>query len=209
MTFIAPHYQKAKKKALLPFFRQDHFLVKTPWWLRKIVSGLFMGYAREGKKLYLSFDDGPHPTITPFILNELRKYNAKATFFCIGENVVKYPDVYRQLLEEGHTTGNHTQHHINGWKSADDHYLEDIKEATAFIESPLFRPPYGRISRSQIRKLKQEGYKDRDWSIVMWNILAGDWVQELSPEKCYQRIGERSGQEILLYSTIVKKPGTG
>ncbi|MBK6827484.1 MAG: polysaccharide deacetylase family protein [Chitinophagaceae bacterium] len=163
-----------------------------------------MGYAPKGKKkLYLSFDDGPHPTITPFVLNELRKYNAKATFFCIGENVVKYPGVYRQLLEEGHAIGNHTQHHINGWKSADEIYLNDIKAATAFIDSPLYRPPYGRISRSQIRKLKQEGFKDQDWSIVMWNILAGDWVQELSPEKCYQRISGkiRAGDIIVFHDS--------
>ena len=203
MTFIAPHYQKAKKKALLPFFRQDHFLVRTPWWLKKLYPDCLWDMPRKEKKLYLSFDDGPHPAITPFVLNELRKYNAKATFFCIGENVVKYPEVYRQLLEEGHATGNHTQHHINGWKSADEIYLNDIKAATVFIDSPLYRPPYGRISRSQIRQLKQAGYKDQDWSIVMWNILAGDWVQELSPEKCYQRISRRirSGDIIVFHDS--------
>ena len=116
---------------------------------------------------------------------------------------MKYPGVYRQLLEEGHAIGNHTQHHINGWKSADEIYLNDIKAATAFIDSPLYRPPYGRISRSQIRKLKQEGFKDQDWSIVMWNILAGDWVQELSPEKCYQRISGkiRAGDIIVFHDS--------
>lgn len=191
MTFIAPHYQKAKKKALLPFFRQDHFLVKTPWWLKQLYPDCLWDMQDKGKKLYLSFDDGPHPSITPFILDELRKYNAKASFFCIGENVLKYPEVYRRILEEGHATGNHTQHHINGWKSADDQYLNDINEAAGHIASPLFRPPYGRISRSQIRKLKQQRAEGNEWSIVMWNILAGDWVQELSPEKCYRRISRR------------------
>jgi peptidoglycan-N-acetylglucosamine deacetylase len=137
------------------------------------------------KTLYLSFDDGPHPTITPFVLEQLKKYDAKATFFCIGDNVVKHPEVYQRLLAEGHAVGNHTQHHINGWKTDDETYLNDIKEAQQYINSNLFRPPYGRITRSQLRKLSSANYP---LTTIMWNILAGDWDADLKPERCYERI---------------------
>jgi peptidoglycan-N-acetylglucosamine deacetylase len=196
MTWIAPHFQKAKKNALLSFFRKDRILIRTPWWLKQLYPSCVWDIKGDEKKLYLSFDDGPHPTITPFVLDELKKHNAKATFFCIGENVQKYPELYQRYIDEGHAVGNHTQHHINGWKTEDKVYLEDIKEAGQYIQSDLFRPPYGRISRSQIRKLHQAipGQK-----IVMWNILAGDWVPELAPEKCYDRMKRRiSGGDIIV-----------
>jgi len=185
---IAPHFQKARKKSVLSFFKKDRFFVRTPGWLKKLYPGCLWDMKSKEKTLYLSFDDGPHPTITPFVLDTLKKHNARATFFCIGENVVKYPDIYQRVLTEGHVTGNHTQHHINGWKTDDGNYLADIREAGSHIQSPLFRPPYGRISRSQIRKLHQE---DASVKIVMWNILAGDWITEMSPERCYNRIRNR------------------
>jgi len=190
MTFIAPHYQKAKKKALFPFLRKDRFLVKTPWWLKKLYPGCLWDMPAKGKKLYLTFDDGPHPTITPFVLDELKKYNAKASFFCIGENVKQFPQVYQRYLDEGHAVGNHTQHHINGWKTGDEVYLDDIKEAALVIDSSLFRPPYGRMKRTQMSGLLKG---DRKMTIVMWNILAGDWVPDLAPGKCYERIKKRIG----------------
>lgn len=200
MTFIAPHYQKAKKKALFPFFRKDRFLVKTPWWLKKLYPGCLWDMPAKEKKLYLSFDDGPHPTITPYVMEELKKYNAKATFFCIGENVMKFPEQYRLYKEQGHAVGNHTQHHINGWKSDDIVYLNDIKEAGEHIDSSLFRPPYGRMKKSQVRKMLTG---DKKLRIVMWNILAGDWVPELSPEKCYRRIKRKisDGDIIVLHES--------
>ena len=188
MTFIAPHYQKAKKKALFPFLQKDRFLVKTPWWLKKLYPGCLWDMPSKEKKLYLTFDDSPHPTITPFVLDLLKKHNAKATFFCIGENVRQFPRAYQQYIDEGHAVGNHTQHHINGWKSEDAVYLDDIKEAASSIDSSLFRPPYGRMKRTQMSKLLKA---DPGMTIVMWNILAGDWVTGLSPKKCYERIKKR------------------
>ena len=95
------------------------YLVKTPWWLKKMYPGLVWRMPAEGKTLHLSFDDGPHPEITPFVLDELKRYGALATFFCIGKNVNEYPQIYRRLLTEGHRVGNHTQDHLNGWKVAD------------------------------------------------------------------------------------------
>ncbi len=200
MTFIAPHYNKAKKKTTINFLKKDRYLVKTPWWLKQLYPGCVWDMPVKEKTLYLSFDDGPHPTITPFVLKELKKYNAKATFFCIGENVVKFPDVYQQFIDEGHSVGNHTQHHINGWKTSDREYLEDIKQACRYIHSNLFRPPYGRIKRSQIKQLHMS---NPDQKIVMWNILAGDWVTTLAPEKCYERIKQRisAGNIIVLHES--------
>ena len=165
-------------------------MVKTPWWLKKLYPGCLWDMPVKDKTLYLTFDDGPHPIITPFILGELKKYNAKATFFCIGENVARYPDIYQQLIEEGHATGNHTQQHINGWKNTTVDYLRDIKDASRFISSHLFRPPYGRMKRSQMNMLLKEENK---MTIVMWNILAGDWDASVRPEKCYDRIKNRIG----------------
>lgn len=192
MTFIAPHYNKAKKRTLLSYFKQDRFFVKTPGWLKKLYPDCTWDMPDKNKVLYLTFDDGPHPAITPFILEQLNKYNAKATFFCIGENVSKFPAIYARLLDEGHAVGNHTQHHINGWKTDDGIYLNDIYEADKDIRSSLFRPPYGRISRSQIKKLRQQkSANNQPYSIVMWNILAGDWIQEMSPELCFKRIDRK------------------
>ncbi|HUR65801.1 MAG TPA: polysaccharide deacetylase family protein [Chitinophagaceae bacterium] len=196
MTFIAPHYQKAKKKALFAFLRKDRFLVKTPWWLKKLFPACVWDMKGDKKKLYLSFDDGPHPVITPFVLDELKKHNAKASFFCIGENVQKHPEIYRRYIDEGHAVGNHTHHHINGWKTGDKEYLEDVTDAGHYIQSDLFRPPYGRIRRSQIKAMHKANPHQK---IVMWNILAGDWVPDMAPEKCYERIKRRiAGGDIIV-----------
>jgi peptidoglycan-N-acetylglucosamine deacetylase len=188
MTFIAPHYIKAKKTAAFNFLKKDRYLVKTPWWMKKLYPGCVWDMPVKEKTLYLSFDDGPHPTITPFVLEQLKKYNAKATFFCIGENVAKYPEVFQQVIDDGHAVGNHTFHHINGWKTDDETYLNDIKEAGQYISSKLFRPPYGRITRSQIKQLSSVHYP---LSIVMWNILAGDWDQSLDPVLCFERVKKK------------------
>jgi peptidoglycan/xylan/chitin deacetylase (PgdA/CDA1 family) len=200
MTFIAPHYHKAKKKASFNFLKKDRYLVKTPWWLKKLYPGCLWDMPVKDKTLYLSFDDGPHPIITPFILQQLKKYNAKATFFCIGENVARYPDIFQQLINEGHAVGNHTFRHINGWKTTAKDYTNDIKKADEYIHSPLFRPPYGRMKRSQLRLIKQEKNK---MTVVMWNILAGDWDNDLKPEKCYQRIKQKilPGDIIVLHDS--------
>lgn len=200
MTFLAPHFIKAKKNAFIRFFQKDHFFVKTPWWIKKLYPGCTWDLVSTEKTLYLSFDDGPHPVITPYILNLLRQYNARASFFCIGDNVQKYPEVYQQILADGHSVGNHTHNHLNGWKTTDKEYLENIKEANKYIESNLFRPPYGRIKGSQIRFLKQEL---PEMKILMWNILAGDWVQELKPEICFEKIQKHisHGDIIVLHET--------
>lgn len=141
------------------------------------------------KKIYLSFDDGPHPEITPFVLDELKKYKAKATFFCIGKNVVAYPEVYKRIIEEGHAVGNHSFNHLNGWKSKDDAYLDDIAEAKKYIDSNLYRPPYGRITRFQLSQMPHPRFRLKP---VMWTVLSGDFDRSITPEKCLRNVIRKS-----------------
>jgi peptidoglycan/xylan/chitin deacetylase (PgdA/CDA1 family) len=177
--------QPVKGKFQWNIFKKGLFLSTTPWWLRKLFPGAVWDIKTGEKIIYLSFDDGPHPQITPFVLEALKKYDAKATFFCIGDNVKKFPAAYRQVIDEGHAVGNHTMHHLNGWKTKDEVYLEDITNAKNYIESSLFRPPYGRIKRSQLRQLSSANYR---LSTVMWSVLAGDWLASLTPEKCFEQV---------------------
>jgi len=179
---IAPHFWRESKAK---FLKRDLFFITTPWWLRKIFPGCIWDIKTGEKTIYLSFDDGPHPTITPFVLQELEKYNAKATFFCIGDNVKKFPEVYQQVINQGHAIGNHTMHHLNGWKTEDETYLNDIEIAGKHIDSNLFRPPYGRVKKGQIKKIQQSTLK---LQTIMWSVLAGDWVSSLSPEKCFTQV---------------------
>src|SRR3984885_3058393 len=142
------------------------YLVKTPWLLKNLYSNLIWNKNRNNHCIYLTFDDGPIPIVTPFVLNILKQYNAKATFFCIGDNVRKHPEVFEQLKKEGHAIGNHTFNHLNGWHTEDKTYLDNFLQADKLIGSKLFRPPYGRINRSQVKLLQdaKPGIK-----IVMWN----------------------------------------
>ncbi|QEC68409.1 polysaccharide deacetylase family protein [Panacibacter ginsenosidivorans] len=167
------------------------YTVKVPWLIKKLYPSLTWEKPTKEKVLYLTFDDGPHPTATPFVLDQLAKYNAKATFFCIGKNVVDQTDIYKRILDEGHKTGNHTYNHLNGWKTSNEKYFENIFEAANYIDSDLFRPPYGRISKFQIKLLqesKENKYYSRPFKIIMWSVLSGDFDLELSPEKCLQYV---------------------
>ncbi len=157
------------------------YLVKTPWWLRALYPSLTWRIKSAAKTIYLSFDDGPHETATPFVLEQLRKYNAKATFFCIGKNVAAHPSIYQNILDEGHAAGNHTYNHLNGWKTKNAIYLEDVADASALIKSNLFRPPYGRIRRSQQKQLQTT---NPELQTIMWDVLSGDFDTNLPPETC-------------------------
>jgi len=159
------------------------YLVKTPWILKKLYPSLIWDIKTEAKKLYLTFDDGPHHKATSFVLDTLKQYNAKATFFCIGKNVIENRDIYNRIITEGHTVGNHTQNHLNGWKADDKVYLDNIKEAALNIDSNLFRPPYGRITRFQIKLLKQLKFR-----IIMWDVLSGDFDVTISKKKCADNV---------------------
>ncbi len=161
------------------------YLVKTPWLIKKLFPVGIWDIPAAANSIYLTFDDGPHPQITPFVLEELRKYNAKATFFCIGNNVEKYKDTYEAILQQDHAVGNHTQDHLNGWNTSDDVYIKNIRQAQQHIQSNLFRPPYGRIKRRQaalLRKLFPE------MKIIMWNVVSADFDTNINSEKCTRNV---------------------
>lgn len=163
------------------------YFIKTPWWLKKIYSSYLWSIATKEKQVWLTFDDGPHPVATPFVLDELKRYHARATFFCIGKNVVAHPAIYQRILDEGHAVGNHSQHHLNGWKTKDDLYLRDIAEAAQYIDSHLFRPPYGRITSFQARHIKTALKKD-EAKIIMWDVISGDFDELLSARQCLENV---------------------
>lgn len=153
----------------------------------------------DEKIIYLTFDDGPHPEITLKVLDVLGKYNAKATFFCVGNNVEKYPGIYHEILKSGNQTGNHTFHHLNGWKTKDEDYFNDISQCKTLVDSVLFRPPYGKIKRSQIKLLKKE------FTIVMWSVLTYDFSQPICPQKCLQIALKNTGKgSIVVFHDSVK-----
>lgn len=166
------------------------YLIKTPGLLKKIYPDCLWNYAKEKKAVYLTFDDGPHPVATPFVLDTLKQYNARATFFCIGKNVAAQPQLYKRILSEGHTTGNHTHNHLNGWKTPDKTYMDNIREARKYIDSNLFRPPYGRITKFQIRLLinAENNKRQQPLKVVMWDVLSGDFDQSVSAEKCVRNV---------------------
>ncbi len=163
------------------------YLVKTPWWLKRFYDSYIWSIPTNEKILYLTFDDGPHPEATPFVLQELKKYNALATFFCIGKNVVAYPDIYKRITDEGHSIGNHTHNHLNGWKTDNEVYLNDIHLASQYIGSNLFRPPYGRITKFQARHLKPV-LKGEEPKVIMWDVLSGDFDIGCTAKQCLSNV---------------------
>jgi peptidoglycan/xylan/chitin deacetylase (PgdA/CDA1 family) len=177
------------------------YLVKTPWLLKQFYSNMIWNKSRKRHSIYVTFDDGPIPFVTPYVLNILKQYNAKATFFCIGDNVRKHPDVFEQVKNAGHSIGNHTFNHLKGWKTDNKTYVENFLKADELLHAGLFRPPYGRIKKSQaklIRKAKP-GAK-----IIMWDVLSGDFDTELKPETCLQHVLRytRNGSIIVFHDSL-------
>ena len=163
------------------------YFVKTPGWLKRIYHAYVWSIPVNDKILYLTFDDGPHREATPFVLKQLKKFNALATFFCIGKNVVAYPGIYKQIINEGHSVGNHTYNHLNGWKTKNDDYLNDIARASHEIDSDLFRPPYGRITSFQAKNLKAV-MRGKEPKVIMWDVLSGDFDIACTPQQCLANV---------------------
>ncbi|MFZ9742475.1 MAG: polysaccharide deacetylase family protein [Chitinophagaceae bacterium] len=157
--------------------------VVVPLWMRAFHPNRIWQMPNNHKVIYLSFDDGPHQHITPQVLSMLEDYQAKASFFCVGDNVRKYPEVFSNIIQRGHAVGNHSFHHLNGWKTDKQAYVNDIVKANALIQSNLFRPPYGRLKSNQAKTLISHGYE-----IVMWTLLSSDYDEQLSKEKCAERL---------------------
>ncbi|HEV7381109.1 MAG TPA: polysaccharide deacetylase family protein [Dyadobacter sp.] len=176
------------------------FLHYSPFWLKAFYPRYTWHIPVQEKKIFLTFDDGPIPDVTEFVLDELTRFGAKATFFCIGDNVRKHPEVFSKLVQQGHSIGNHTFNHINGWKTDGDLYMNNIRMCDDQLDLPtnLFRPPYGRITKAQARMLPAER------KIVMWDVLSGDFSPKLSPQTCLAKSIEhtRPGSIILFHDSI-------
>ena len=169
------------------------------YWIktRRIIKKIFSNYiwdvsnTEDGTTIYLTFDDGPIPEITEWVLKELKKYHVKATFFCIGDNIDKNPEIFKKVISDGHSIGNHTFNHLNGWKTASDVFIENTKLCEESIQknscyklrSTIFRPPYGKIKASQSIKIRKLGYK-----IIMWDILSADFDPTVSQEQCLENV---------------------
>ncbi len=178
------------------------YLVKTP----KIVQALRPAYLwrvpTEEKVLHLTFDDGPIPEVTPWVLELLGQYQAKATFFCVGDNVRRHPDIFEQLIAEGHAIGNHTFHHLNGWHTEDLPYFRDVRQCAELVRSELFRPPYGRLMP------RQRVFLERRYQIVMWDVLSGDFDASLSPEDCLRNVlhNVEPGSIVVFHDSLKAEP---
>ena len=177
------------------------YTVKTPWLLKALYPGMVWNKDRRSSCIYLTFDDGPIPVVTPFVLNILKQYNAKATFFCIGDNVRKHPEIFEQLKQDGHSIGNHTYNHLNGWGTPDKTYLDNFLKADALLNSNLFRPPYGRMKRSQVKLLEQA---KPGLQLIMWDVLSADFDAAKSPEKCLDNVikNAESGSIVLFHDSL-------
>ncbi|MCO6478691.1 MAG: polysaccharide deacetylase family protein [Phaeodactylibacter sp.] len=158
------------------------YLVKTPHFIQNLFPNYTWRIPTQEKVLYLTFDDGPIPAVTPWVLEELKKYQAKATFFCVGDNIRKYPQVFEQVVASGHAVGNHTFNHLNGWQTENISYFHNVRHCANLAHSVLFRPPYGRL------KPKQAQFLQRHYRIVMWDVLSGDFDPVLSEEQCLANV---------------------
>ncbi|MBU2525919.1 MAG: polysaccharide deacetylase family protein [Bacteroidetes bacterium] len=158
-------------------------LVKTPFWLRLLFPKYLWRKSLGEKVIYLTFDDGPTPKVTDWVLQQLDKYNAKATFFCVGENVEKHQAIFKTIAFKGHRIGNHGMRHENGWDVDTHTYLKSYSETQKFIPSNLFRPPYGRIKNRQAKELIKLGVE-----IVMWDVISGDFDPSILPKKCLANV---------------------
>ena len=158
------------------------YLVKTPTFIQNLFPNFTWRISTQVKEVFFTFDDGPIPEVTPWVLDQLRPYNAKVTFFCVGDNIRKHPDIFSQIKAEGHSVGNHTFHHFNGWATENIPYFHDVRHGANYSGSVLFRPPYGRL------KPKQTQFLQRHYRIVMWDVLSGDFDPNISSERCFKNV---------------------
>jgi len=176
---------------------------KPPFLLRFLTSFL-VNWRVPGKEkcIYLTFDDGPIPEITPWVLETLATYNAQATFFCVGENVYKHPEIYKNLLEAGHSTGNHTYHHIKAWTTPKAEYLSEVNHAHKLINSRFFRPPHGQLTLPLILTLRKH------FTLVLWSVLSYDFDQSITPEKCLSILLKHTkpGDIIVFHDSLKAEP---
>lgn len=187
----------------------NFYWIKTNSLIKRIFPNYIWDIPNMENKIYLTFDDGPTPEITSWVLDILKEHQIKATFFCIGKNIEKNPTLFNKIIDDGHTIGNHTFNHRNGWNTSIEEYLDNIdlckseiskyKSKILNLPTPLFRPPYGKIKNTQSKKLRQLGYK-----IIMWDVLSADFDQSITPERCLENVlhNTRSGSVIVFHDSI-------
>ena len=176
------------------------YFIRNPFILRQWYKKSLLWKIPNAKdEVFLTFDDGPTPEVTPRILEILKEHQPKATFFCVGENVQKHPELFEQILSEGHNVGNHSFNHLNAWETDRKTYLENIKKASEWIPSKLFRPPYGKISPKLIKYLRKE------YKIIMWTVLSGDFDADVDPEQCFKNATAKTeAGDILVFHDNIK-----
>lgn len=177
------------------------YLVKTPQFIQNLFPNFTWRIPTSEHVLYLTFDDGPVPEVTPWVLRQLEKFDAKATFFCVGDNIRKHLDVFKNILDTGHSVGNHTFHHLNGWSTDNIPYFHNVRHCASMIPSVLFRPPYGRL------RPKQAQFLQRHYRIVMWDILSGDFDPKISKEQCLSNVLDyaESGSIVVFHDSLKAK----
>jgi peptidoglycan/xylan/chitin deacetylase (PgdA/CDA1 family) len=177
------------------------YLVHTPQYVQALFPGLVWKMPSEDRKIYLTFDDGPIPEVTPWVLKTLDAFDAKATFFCVGDNIRKYPEIFDQVLDAGHAVGNHTQNHLSGWSTENIQYFNNIRHCARMVQSRLFRPPYGKLKPSQAQFLQ------RHYRIIMWDVLSGDFDKHIKPEDCLQNVIQHAnaGSIVVFHDSIKSK----
>jgi peptidoglycan/xylan/chitin deacetylase (PgdA/CDA1 family) len=175
------------------------YFVKSPIILCKLYQrNEIWSIDTQDKVIYLTFDDGPVDSVTPWVLNILDRYNAHATFFCVGENVLRNRKVFDSIQSHGHSVGNHTYNHLNGWRSPLGDYVNNVMKCNEMFPTTLFRPPYGRISRKQMLELKAH------FTLIFWSVLTGDFDPEISPAKCLNNavINTKPGSIVVFHDSI-------
>lgn len=176
--------------------------MQFPVFLRPFFGKMLWRVDTDKKLIYLTFDDGPVPEVTPYVLDILDDYGWKATFFCVGENVQKYPDIYAEILKRGHATANHTYHHLKGFSTNAEMYLKDVQQAAAIVNSDFFRPPHGQLTRKQAELLRSNGHR-----IVMWDLITYDYDIRQSPDKILRLLQRnlRKGSVVVFHDSIKAK----
>ena len=172
--------------------------VKTPSLTKYLFPSLVWKKNTDQKKIWITFDDGPNEKVTPYLINVLEKFDIKATFFIIGNQAKKYPELVKLIINNGHKIGNHSFSHLNGFSTNNNKYLEDVKQAKKYIDSDIFRPPYGKITPFQIKNLK------KDFKIIMWDIMSWDFKENISSNKIYKNVIENveNGSIILFHNNL-------
>jgi peptidoglycan/xylan/chitin deacetylase (PgdA/CDA1 family) len=174
------------------------YFIRTPDWLSACFPNFLCHGNRDSDVIYLTFDDGPIPKVTPWVLDILAAHQAKATFFCVGDNVRKYPSIYQRIVAEQHRVGNHTFHHLDAWTTKKEVYLKNVQQANRQIDSQLFRPPYGHLTWSTAQALK------RTHQIVLWDVLSGDFDEQISDEQCWLNVRRhaRAGSLVVFHDSL-------